>query len=96
MPSVIWHHAIVTEVISTDKLRVIHLEGESKSDAEVKGEILNTNKEPGELYRFDYTDEVVKYNPPKLVLARARSRLDKNNNKEYNVFTNNCESKSKG
>ena len=43
----------------------------------------------GKLYRIDYNEEEIKENPPRLVLARARSRLGETG---YNFLTDNCES----
>ena len=93
-PCVIWHHALVTAV-DTERndfecaVRVIHWHIKVGETAQIKEEWIDLKKEPGYLYRVDYNEEVIKENPPRLVLARARSRLD---DKGYHLFSDNCES----
>ena len=93
-PWVIWHHALVTAV-DTERndfecaVRVIHWHTEKGETAQIKEEWIDLKKEPGYLYRVDYNEEVIKENPPRLVLARARSRLD---DKGYHLGSDNCES----
>ena len=55
----------------------------------MKRQELDLKTQLGKLYHMDYNEEVIKENPPRLVLARARSRLDETG---YNFLTDNCES----
>ncbi|XP_013790827.1 uncharacterized protein LOC106474682 [Limulus polyphemus] len=88
-PYIIWHHAIVAKV-DEQVLEVIHW---TKMDGVVqvlKEKLsLKLSFKEGPLYRIDYSEEVVKKNLPRLVLARAHSRL---NEVGYNFLFNNCES----
>lgn len=90
----IWHHALVTEVDNEknqSKVGVIHWNSQTGHDqkAQITEELLDLKTQNGNLYRMDYNEEVIKENPPRLVLARARSRRSDTG---YNLFTNNCES----
>ena len=89
-PYVIWHHALVTAVdTERNKVRVIHWSSQKGERAQITEELIDLKKERGNLYRMDYSEEVIKENPPRLVLARARSRLG---DKGYDLFRDNCES----
>lgn len=89
-PYVIWHHALVTAVdTERNKVRVIHWSSQKGERAQITEELIDLKKERGSLYRMDYSEEVIKENPPRLVLARARSRLG---DKGYDLFRDNCES----
>lgn len=89
-PYVIWHHALVTAVdTERNKVRVIHWSSQKGEMAQITEELIDLKKERGNLYRMDYNEEVIKENPPRLVLARARSRLG---DKGYDLFRDNCES----
>lgn len=89
-PYVIWHHALVTAVdTERNKVRVIHWSSEKGEGVQITEELVDLKKERGNLYRMDYNEEVIKENPPRLVLARARSRLG---DKNYHFFRDNCES----
>ena len=89
-PYVIWHHALVTAVdTERNKVRVIHWSSQKGETAQITEELIDLKKERGKLYRMDYSEEVIKENPPRLVLARARSRLG---DKGYDLFRDNCES----
>ena len=89
-PDVICHHALVTAVdTERNKVRVIHWSSQKGERAQITEELIDLKKERGNLYRMDYSEEVIKENPPRLVLARARSRLG---DKGYDLFRDNCES----
>ena len=92
-PYAIWHHALVTAVdtAETNEVGVIHWSGQKKrgGKAQITEELLDMKKQLGSLYRMDYNEEVIRENPPRLVLARARSRLG---DKGYHFFRDNCES----
>ena len=90
-PYLIWHHALVTAVeTGSNKVRVIHWSSQKGAEsAQIKEEELDLKMQTGNLYRMDYDEEVIKENPLRLVLARARSRLDE---KGYDFFRDNCES----
>lgn len=88
----IWHHALVAKEDNEknqSKVRVIHWNSQKDQKAKITEELLDLKTQNGNLYRMDYNEEVIKENPPRLVLARARSRLSDTG---YNLFTNNCES----
>lgn len=89
-PYLIWHHALVTAVdTERNKVRVIHWSGQMGKRAQITEEWVDLKMQPGNLYRMDYDEEVIKENPPRLVLARARSRLG---DEGYDLFRDNCES----
>lgn len=92
-PYLIWHHALVNAVCTErNKVEVIHWSGpvsQKGERAQIKKEVLDLKTQCGKLYRIDYKEEVIKQNPPRLVLARARSQLGETG---YNFFTDNCES----
>ena len=87
-PYLIWHHALVNAVYSKSRVEVIHWTSEKGERAQIKKEVLDLKTQCGTLYRIDYNEEVTKENPPRLVLARARSRLGATG---YNFLTDNCE-----
>ena len=89
-PYLIWHHAIVSDVnTESNTVEVIHWTSQKGERAEIKKEELDLKTQSGNLCCIDYDEEVIKENPPRLVLARARSRLRE---KGYNFLSNNCES----
>ena len=92
-PYVIWHHALVSAVYTErNTVKVIHWSGPTSQKGEraiIKEEELVLEEQRGNLYRIDYSEEVIKENPPRLVLARALSRRDETG---YSLRTNNCES----
>lgn len=88
-PYLIWHHALVNAVYTESTVEVIHWTSQKGERAQIKKEVLDLKTECGKLYRIDYNEEVIKENPPRLVLARARSRLGETG---YNFLTDNCES----
>ena len=88
-PYLIWHHALVNAVYTKSTVEVIHWTSQKGERAQIKKEVLDLKTQCGKLYRIDYDEEVIKENPPRLVLARARSRIGDTG---YNVFTDNCES----
>ena len=89
-PYVIWHHALVTAVdTKRNEVQVIHWSSQKGETAQITEELIDLKKERGNLYRMDYNEEVIKENPLRLVLARARSRLG---DKGYDFFRDNCES----
>lgn len=89
-PYVIWHHALVTAVdTERNKVRVIHWSSQKGETTEITEEQIDLKTQLGNLYRMDYNEEIIKENPPRLVIARARSRLHK---KGYHVLFDNCES----
>jgi len=89
-PYGIWHHALVTAVgTERNKVRVIHWSSQKGERAQITEELVDLKMQRGNLYRMDYNEEVIKGNPPRLVLARARSRLG---DKGYHLFRDNCES----
>ena len=88
-PYLIWHHALVNAVYSESIVEVIHWTHQKGERAQIKKEVLDLKAESGTLYRIDYNEEVIKENPPRLVLARARSRIGETG---YNFLTENCES----
>ena len=86
------HHAIVTTIDQTNER--ITLREWTKKKADGKIQIQESRKTfrdlGGQMYRVEYPDDVLRYNPPRLVLARARSRLGRSDNK-YNPMGDNCE-----
>ena len=89
-PYLIWHHALVTAVkTESNKVRVIHWSSQKGERAQITEEPLDLKMQLGNLYRMDYNEEVIKEYPPRLVLARARSRLG---DKGYHLYRDNCES----
>jgi len=68
-----WHHAIVEDVNGT-MLTLIHYKKETDSKVLVRT-VTDAEKEQGTLYLITYSPEVKQYNPPKLVLARARDLI---------------------
>ena len=84
---IIWHEAIVTDIDPhTNELTVVHrtkVNGE-KGIFEQK---LNVEEQNGDLFRFDYPDEVINQNPPELVVERARQKVGESG---YNPFKKNC------
>lgn len=67
----IWHHAIVVEVNETN----VVIEG---WDGMFKSRIVRKTVERNELkhlYKFQYSNEIQRRNPPELVIARSNSRV---------------------
>ena len=89
-PYIIWHHALVIETCTHDdkKVKVIHFSGTKKHNSKIFEEWIDLSKQSGTLYLVEYDDDVAKKNPTKLVIARARSRIDDSG---YTFFGNNCE-----
>lgn len=88
-PYSIWHHALVSDIdVVNGKIRVIHWHGKFKTDARIQEEFIDLKKQSGTLYRMDYEEDILKENPLRLVLARARSRLGDDG---YQFFADNCE-----
>jgi hypothetical protein len=84
-----WHHAIVTEITSIG-IRVIHWYSAVCENPEctIKEQRIDLQSQNGSLYRMDYEEKIVKANPARLVIARARSRISE---KGYDLIRNNCE-----
>lgn len=89
-PYGISHHAVVIAVnTERNTVEVIHWTKKKGERMEIKKEELDLKTQRGKLYCIDYNEEVIKENPPHLVLSRAHSRLE---DKGYDVITDNCES----
>ncbi|KAH3867275.1 hypothetical protein DPMN_030401 [Dreissena polymorpha] len=88
-PYVIYHHLIVVEADqSNNTLKVIHYT-DNNGETQIIESDINIEKELGDLYRIDYSNEITNKNSPKLVMARARSRVGET---KYKFLKNNCES----
>ncbi|XP_031568694.1 uncharacterized protein LOC116303309 [Actinia tenebrosa] len=90
-PYIIWHHALVLDIdVANGKVQVIHWHGEgiSKTGAIIQEQWIHLKQESGILYRMDYEEDILKENPLRLVIARARSRLG---DVGYRFFGDNCE-----
>ncbi|XP_071849461.1 uncharacterized protein [Apostichopus japonicus] len=83
----IWHHGIV-EKIADNTLHVIEFSKPSCCSWEIKRRKKSISSICSPMYKAYYTEELLKQNPPDLVIVRAVSRLGKEG---YNLFTNNCE-----
>ena len=86
------HHAIVIKGPHNDaEFEVCHYSSESSSGSGqvIKTETLDLRTQQGELYRMEYQECLTN---PSEVAKRATSRL---NEKDYNLFFNNCETFAK-
>ena len=84
----IWHHAIVVDIdVENRELSVIHRTKVS-SKYQIVEQKINIDKENGDLFRFDYADEIINRNPPEEVVERAREKVGEPG---YNLLKKNCE-----
>lgn len=82
------HHAVVEEVLSDSKIRVIHFSGENKSNSTVHREEMDCSEDirKGKMLLHEY-DKGESLSPDK-VLENARAKLSEG---DYNLIRNNCE-----
>ncbi|XP_060078467.1 uncharacterized protein LOC132557956 [Ylistrum balloti] len=88
-PYIIWHHGIVTRVHTNENaVEVINWQMVNRNMVIIQQK-LYISKERGDLYKIKYTSDIDLSNPPRLVIARARSRLWETG---FHIFNDNCES----
>ncbi len=80
-PSSFWHHAIVTEVISSTELKAVHWKG--SGGTYMIEESMDLNVASGEFHLVTYDDLVENSNPSNVVLARPKPDLHET---EYNLL----------
>ncbi|XP_072025894.1 uncharacterized protein [Amphiura filiformis] len=93
-----WHHAVVVRVENKqNKTNIVVINWTMEfgrilcngwNAIEVVEESLPAEVDQDSLYRVDYPADIVKSNDPKLVLARARSRIGDTG---YGILSDNCE-----
>jgi len=81
-----WSHAIVQEV-KGNVVSVIHYSKKEESKKIIEEEV-NIANNLGTVYQVKYGEEVKKYNPAELVLARARALIG---TEGYDLLKSNCE-----
>lgn len=88
-PWLIWHHQIVEKIDSKNGMLLVnHFTSRDGTKGKIIREWIDVTEEKGELFRFEYDEEVKAQNTPKQILERAHQRR---NETGYNLLTNNCE-----
>lgn len=86
-PYVIWHHAIVKDV-SGYFVTLIHFSKDENGNCAILRSTVDARNERGTMYLVEYSENIRRYNPPELVIARAEALIGTT---DYQLLKRNCE-----